>query len=333
MDRSKLPADYIVNLLGFVLERALTHLLKHGLERQFLAEKIVTSRVRGKIDLNSSIKQGLIVGRTLACTVPVFEYDTPANRVIRETLHSLVAQRELTKDVRAGLVGMLRRFEHVPRSKSVSADLRRVHVHRNNRVYRLAITICRFWWEGWLAKDAEGAHYFQAFEQSETRMRMLFEKFIRNFYAVKLPHLTVGSTQSRWQTTGGTAQDIDQLPRLKTDIVIASQTYRWLIDTKYTRSVREYQDKMRAKEGHLYQLFAYAMNITADPRFSDVPLAATLLYPSIEQEEDIEVEIMHTPISVRIVDLSQDWQDIEARLLALHDYESNRAINTTQAVA
>lgn len=330
IQRSNLPNDRIINLLAHVLHEAISNLLKHGLERRFNVIREMTARIRGKIDLDESIKQGLIQGQNLICIVPTLSHNTPANRILKSTLTALITQPDLNPKLKQQLIELSRRFKEIPASDSVATDLRRVVVHRNNRLYRLAISLCRLWWDRWLVQDEDGVHQFPDFERDEHKMRQLFEKFVRNFYRIHLSD-TVDAPRIRWQATGS-EENLKLIPEMRTDVVITGADYRLVIDTKFTGSTRLYRQTERVKENYLYQIFAYVMNMRNDDRFAALPLAGVLLHPVIGGERDIEVEILGSPIAVKHLNLAMDWQAIEERLLAIHRREMERARAATTTI-
>jgi len=146
----------------------------------------------------------------------------------------------------------------------------------------------------------------------------VFERFVRNFLRMRLPHATVRRVRRPWHDvmprTMGAAT---LLPNLETDVVVETSTRVVVIETKCYRDVlREYHGVRRVHESHLYQLMAYLHNVRANLA-GGRQVEGVLLYPKGAEALDEAWDIQGYPVRVCTLDLSCEWQDVAARLLEI----------------
>ena len=72
-------------------------------------------------------------------------------------------------------------------------------------------------------------------------------------------------------------------------------------------------EKLKIRSGHLYQLGAYLRNASAMAGWENVQ--GQLLYPAVDQNLDLNFKINGFEIKLTSVDLNQQWQVIEEKLL------------------
>lgn len=92
----------LAELFARVLEGGCTHLLKRGLDRDYVTEEVDTSSLRGKLDVTTTVKRNLLRSSRVHCVIDSLSYDVLHNQIIRATLRSLIRCRDL-HDHRANL--------------------------------------------------------------------------------------------------------------------------------------------------------------------------------------------------------------------------------------
>jgi 5-methylcytosine-specific restriction enzyme subunit McrC len=106
---------------------------------------------------------------------------------------------------------------------------------------------------------------------------------------------------------------------LRTDVVVASES-RWLVlDAKfYTRTLQvdERFGRPRLHSDHLYQMYAYLQNLARRPGAPD-SVEGMLVYPRVDRDVAVDVEIHGLRVRAVTVDLRRAWCDVHADLLAL----------------
>lgn len=304
-------------LLARVLDSGVTHLLKRGLDRDYISEEVETSSLRGKFDVTTTIKQNLIRKCQVHCVVDSFSYDVPHNRIIKATLRNLLRCRELDRNLRDRLLRLYRRLHDVSDAKVTLKDFNSVQLHRNNAWYGFLLQVCRLIFENLLINEETGDSQFRDFLRNERQMARLFENFILNFYRKEQSAFNVKSELLRWQGVIASSEDKQYLPSMRTDISLDSPTRKIVIDTKYYKdSLQTFHGNSSVHSGNLYQLFAYLKNFQIDDLR---PIEGVLLYPTVGQSLSLRYEIQGHLIRIITINLDTSWQEIRQQLLDLLD--------------
>ena len=82
----------------------------------------------------------------------------------------------------AAFVGTDRRLHGISVVRLSRRVFRTVQLHRNNRFYRFLLGICRLIHDSLLVDEVTGEVQFRDFVRDDRRMRLLFKRFLRNFY-------------------------------------------------------------------------------------------------------------------------------------------------------
>ena len=147
---------------------------------------------------------------------------------------------------------------------------------------------------------------------------MLFQRFVRNFYARELRDVTVRGDRLEWNAVPERPGDEDLLPVMETDITIESKTKIWIIDTKYyAEALHVRHEAPKLISGNLYQLFAYLKNAAETRGGLYATAEGVLLYPQNGPALDHAYMISQHRMRACTVDLAADWRDIRDRLLGI----------------
>ncbi|MCL2191028.1 MAG: hypothetical protein FWB79_06040 [Treponema sp.] len=110
------------------------------------------------------------------------------------------------------------------------------------------------------------------------------------------------------------------LPRMKTDIILQSDTRRLVIETKYYgKTMRTNYDRQMFISGHLYQIYAYVKNIDKKTTGN---VAGVLLYAKTDETitPDDDLNIGGNRISLKTLDLNREWKGIKGQLDSLCEW-------------
>ncbi|EDL62302.1 5-methylcytosine-specific restriction endonuclease system specificity protein McrC [Gimesia maris] len=305
-------------LFARVLDSGVTHLLKRGLDRNYISEEIETSSLRGKFDITTTIKQNLLRKSRVHCVVDSFSYDVPHNRIIKATLRNLLRCRELDRDQRDRLLRLYRRLHDVSDIKLTPKDFNNVQLHRNNAWYGFLLQVCRLIYDNLLINEETGDSQFRDFLRDERQMARLFENFVFNFYRKEQSVFKVKSELLTWQGVDATPEDQQFLPRMRTDVSLDSSTRKIVLDAKYYKdSLQSFHGNSSVHSENLYQLFAYLKNFylkniqNGDSR----PIEGILLYPTTGQSLSLNYEIHGHSIRIVTLNLNTSWKEIRQQLL------------------
>lgn len=142
----------------------------------------------------------------------------------------------------------------------------------------------------------------------------LYEKFVLEYYKCHYPELKPAKTNINWNIEGDTS-GIEFLPNMQTDITLTGENKTLIIDTKfYSHSILLHYDKVSYLSNNLYQIFTYVKN-------KDVAntgnVEGMLLYAKTEDDiltEENTFNMGGNNISIRVLDLNQEWELIEEKL-------------------
>lgn len=193
-----------------------------------------------------------------------------------------------------------------------------MRLHRNNRLYGLLLQVCRLVFESTLPAETPGRFSFVDFRRDERKMARLFEVFVRNFYQREQSRFRVKREVIKWQFTAAQDADLFFLPQMETDITLENDTQKIIIDAKFYRETlvsRYEREKLRS--AHLYQLFAYLNNQRHADRPHSQSATGILLYPTVQQEVDLNYLFQEHPVLIRTLNLNAPWQQIAERLQAI----------------
>jgi 5-methylcytosine-specific restriction enzyme subunit McrC len=308
-------APDLENLMASVLTSHLKHLLRRGLERDYQEKREDATCIRGRIDFQETIKRLL---RRRGAAHVIFEElspDTLANRILKETLRTLLRFETLSSLNREELAGLYRGLRDVSDTRVSAASFYRVRMHRNNQDYRLLLSICEMVQRYALPQEQGQGMHFINFNRKQ--MWKLFQLFVMNFYRRKQSIYSVNADAFPWFVSQSPELEQFSLPALATDIVLSSPTARIVMDTKFYPQPFEIRyDKITVRSAHLNQMFAYMENLAArDSRRRQV--GGVILYAAVSGAFQQDWRLFGHDLRVAAVDLSKDWMDIEKSLLSV----------------
>jgi 5-methylcytosine-specific restriction enzyme subunit McrC len=304
------------NLLAKVLLTGTKALIRRGLDRGYRLHQEDLGTVRGRIELEGSIR--LRVKRTprLSCLLDELTHDVLHNQIIKATMSRLARASTLEAELAQELRHVARSYRDVSDIRLSQSAFGRVTLHRNNAYYDLLLKICRLAYDLMLPERQGAGYAFQDVLRDERKMAMVFEDFVRNFYRIEQRRFQVKPLQLEWSAVP-LPGCVGRLPAMRTDIYLECIDRRIIIDTKYyADALQRHHDAPSFRSDNLYQLFAYLRNDAM--RVPDLaPAEGMLLYPRTGKPLDGRFEIHGHRISIATLDLSQPWKKIEGGLRAL----------------
>ena len=311
------PETRLLDLLAAVLNRGMDHLLRRGLDRNYLAQREAIPGIRGKLDLTATIKANLLSRAHAICEFDEISHDVLDNRILKATLRRLLQTHRLDPRLRDALRATFHRLHEVTDVTLALRDFRSVRLHRNNRIYRFLLDVCQLLYRCLIPDEATGQLVFRNFIRDERRMRGLFERFVRNFLRREQRDFRVEAEALRWEETTCSPVDLAFLPRMRTDVTLRRPGRTFVIDAKFYREpLQQHRGRWTVRSGHLYQLFAYLRNFAARGQAA-AEIDGMLLYPQTSRSLDLSFHIHGHKVRVRTINLKQSWRQIHDDLLAL----------------
>jgi len=317
-DVSAMGCTRLPDLFAHVLADITGRLLARGLDRGYQPREEAIRGVRGKLELAGTIKRNLAPQARTQCAFDDFDHDVLHNRILKATLRDLGRA-----GIDSGIGARLRRFHQkldvVGDVRITSRDFGRVQIHRNNRLYDLALRICRLVHDNLMIDERTGESRFRDFRADQRQMGALFEDFVHNFYLLEQRRYRVSRPHIAWYQAQGSTASLDRLPVMRTDIVLEEPGRAIICDTKFYKeplSRRHGSPKLRS--GHLYQILSYVDQRSGRGSHSDVH-EGMLLYPVVAEPFSYDFRLNGHALRVRTLDLDQEWEGIHGDLLRLID--------------
>jgi len=305
------------NLFSKVLLAGSRSLISRGLDRGYCNVEEDIATIRGQVDINASLLLKARHSPRLNCNFDELRHDVLHNQILKATILKLARTQNVVSSLRSDLKRLALKLSDVSDIRLTSSTFLRVKLNRNNAYYDLLIKICRLAHECLLPSSDGAGFAFSEILRDERKMALIFEDFVRNFYATSQSEFTVKPLQFKWDAVPVSKQQEGRLPLMITDIYLKNADREIIIDTKYYASALQSNFGSQSfKSENLYQIFAYLKNGVASGKVrSDVE--GMLLYPRTGKNLSASYIVQGHKITLATINLSQPWQDIESDLLRL----------------
>ncbi len=301
--------DDAADLLSAILVKGVSIQIKCGLMKDYVLCNDTLSAPKGKIEISSSVRTGVIFRHKLDCSYDEFTVDCMPNRIIKSTMLVLL-KSDISKKRKQDMRKILVYLDEVQ-----SVSLRELKwdltYDRNNRSYEMLIAICDMIINGLIQNTDNGRMKMLDF-LDEQAMHKLYERFILEYYRKNNCHkLTVGASQIPWAIKEGSSI---MMPAMKSDIMLTNGDRTLIIDAKYYAHTTQQQFGKHTIHSHnLYQIFTYVKNYDKD---NSGKVSGMLLYAKTDEQitPDESVVICGNRISVRTLDLNCSFDKIKEQL-------------------
>lgn len=308
--------DNIHNLFAAILVQGISRQLKQGLHREYENKIEDLAVMRGKINMQGTIRNRLQKRQRLTCEYDELSENNLLNQVLKTTSILLLRCADVDEKYKDGLKKEMLFFSNVDEIDPRSIWWSSIRFERNNQAYRVMLTICQLIIEGMLLSTDDGEYKLASFVDDQ-RMSHLYEKFILEYYIKEHPEVDAAASQIPWDLDDGVGT---LLPIMQSDIMLSDKKKQkvLIIDAKYyTHSLAENQfDKHTIHSGNLYQIFTYVKNTESAYKDQEHTVSGMLLYAKTDEEmyPDNIYKMSGNKISVRTLDLNQDFSKIRDQL-------------------
>ena len=305
--------DNIHNMFAAILSRGVNLQLKHGLYKEYVTKTEDLSVIRGKIDINGTIKNKISRKPLATCEFDDLSEDNQLNQIVKTTILLLLKSPDVDNSYRKDLKRAWLFFSTInviesPNQIRWSA----IRFQRDNQSYRLLICVCQLIIEGMIITTDKGEYKLASFV-NEQKMWYLYQNFILEYYKKHFPELKAHSPQIPWDMPDGTPMGL--LPAMQTDIVLRGKVKTLVIDAKYysNSSFQKRCEKETFVSGNMYQIYTYVKNMDKE-RTGDV--SGMLIYAKTEEETEPKGEYLMggNRISVDYIDLNVEFEYIREKL-------------------
>lgn len=319
-DIAKEEFENIHNLFAAILSKGIGLQLKQGLYREYLNRTENLIAMRGKIDVQGTIRNKIMRKQVLTCEYDELSENNQLNQILKTTVMILLRHAQVKTKYKDTLRKEMLFFTNVDTVDPVAIDWTAIRFRRNNQNYRMLISISQLIIEGMLMTTSQGAYRLAAFID-EQRMHRLYEKFLLEYYRKEFPALHVNASQIPWvlDDTIGT-----MLPVMQSDITLSYGNKILIIDAKYwSRTTQSQHDVHTIHSSNLYQIFTYVKNKHASFGDTSHEVAGMVLYARTDEliQPDATYRMSGNKISVKTLALNCAFQDIAKQLqVIVKDY-------------
>lgn len=136
--------DNILDLFAEILFRGISLQLKRGLHKDYVPEAEDIPTVKGKINLNETIRLRLQRRKLVSCEFDNFTEDNPHNQIIKSTLSLMISSGEVKSLRKRRLRSLLLYFTGISEFDLNNAKWSEIKYDRNSSTYRMLHNFCYF---------------------------------------------------------------------------------------------------------------------------------------------------------------------------------------------
>ena len=301
--------DDIEDMFAAILSTGLSRQIKLGLYKEYIPVEENMISLKGKLDINESIRNRLQRKKLLYCCFDELSIDNIYNQVIKTTILYLLKQKNVKPERKVLLKKDLIHFNSVHEISKSEIRWDSLRFTKNNQEYRMILNICKFVLSDLIFTTEKGSHRVISFFD-EQQMHSLYEKFILEYYRRHHPELSPNPDYVNWDTE----DDTYLLPKMLTDITLKKNCKTLIIDAKYyEHNLKTNFDVKTISSANLYQIYAYVKNMDKNNTGN---VAGMLLYAKTEEkiQPDQKYMIGGNRISVKTLDLNLPFSEIANQL-------------------
>lgn len=304
--------DEIHDLFAEILARGISFQLKQGLHKEYIEVHDSLTTLRGKLDINGTVKNKMLRKQLLDCDYDVLSENNIFNQILKATVLFLIEQENVKQAKKVALKKLMLFFSEVDVIDLTTIKWNTLRFDRNSKTYQMLLYICYFIIDGMLLTTESGKYKMKAF--SDEHMCKLFEKFVLEFFRKHYPMLNAQAAQLEWNVNKSVPTS-SMLPIMQTDIMLQCNDRTLIIDTKYYTKSLQYQfDKATIRSANMYQIFSY---VTSYDKSHTGKVDGMLLYAKTDEEITPDGEQKFADgntIFFRTLDLNKSFDEIKNQL-------------------
>ena len=305
--------DNIHNLLAAILGKGIGQQIKHGLYRKYKNITDDLSVVRGKINMSGTINNRINHNRQLTCEYDEFTENNLLNQILKTTVMLLLGHSEVDSEYKNDLRKEMMFFSNVDIIDPKLIPWTSIRFRRNNKTYRMLISICRLIIEGLLLTTDKGEYKLDTFVDDQNMSR-LYERFIFEYYDKEFPQIKVTASQIPWALDYGKG---GMLPIMQSDIMLEYRDVILIIDAKYySKNTQRRYETYKIHSNNLYQIFTYVKNKESQLEGKQYEVSGMLLYARTDEaiQPNNSYHMSGNKISVKTLDLNKKFSEIAGQL-------------------
>lgn len=304
--------DGISDLMAEILYKGLASQLKQGLYREYVGKHDSLAVLRGRIDINSLIRNRINCDMNLACEYDELSENNIFNQILKSTVILLVSTDDVSGKRKSQLRLLLPYLSAIDEVNLAAIKWNTLNVGRHNQAYRMLINLCCFIVDGMLLTTDAGRFRMPMF--SDDHMDRLYERFVLSYYRTHHKDMDVNADIVNWNVDTEHSRMVEILPVMRTDITLRKGNRQLIIDTKYYGQMTQKRyGRATAHSDHLYQIFAYVKNRDIH---NDGTVSGLVLYARSGDDiiPDFDGVLCNSRFMIKTLDLNRPFAEIASQL-------------------
>lgn len=311
--------DNIYDLFAEIISRGVSYLLKQGLHKEYVIKEDIIATLKGKLNLQGTVKERLAKRVRLACEYDELTIDNVYNKIVKTTVSILISKQDVKTERKRELRKLMIYFEGIDEIAPSMIKWGLLRYDRNSRTYQMIHSLCYFVLQNLLLSTDYGNTKMPQF--SDEHMNLLFQRFVIEYYRKHHPEYKAAAKQIKWNFSENFISPSSILPIMQSDITLTLGERILIIDTKYySKNLQEHFGKFTISSPNFYQIHTYVMN---EDKGHIGKVDGMLLYAKTQAQIQPDGNFKTNDgnvIMVRTLDLSLDFENIKKELDTLVNY-------------
>lgn len=311
--------DNVYDLFAEILSKGVSYLLKQGLHKEYVVKEDTLTTLRGKLNLQGTIKERILQRTNLACEYDELTINNVFNQIIKTTVGVLISKSDVKRERKNNLRKLMIFFDGIDDIDQSAIRWNLLRYDRNTRTYQMIHSLCYFILQNLLLSTEQGNSKMPQF--SDEHMNLLFQRFVMEYYKKHHPEYKATAKQIRWNFSDYGANSSSILPIMQSDITLTLGERTLIIDTKYySKNLQEHFGKFSINSPNFYQIHTYVMN---EDKGHTGLVDGMLLYAKttadIQPDGNFKTNDGNI-LMVRTLDLAQEFDGVKNELDILLNY-------------
>ena len=172
--------ENVHDLFAEILSCGISFLLKQGLHREYVSKNESLTTLRGKLDINGTIRERISQKTKLSCEYDEYSENCEFNQILKSTCIALINHNEVKSQRKKTLRRLMLFFNNVNTINLDSVIWKRLRFDRNTRTYQMLLYLCYFVVSDILLTTDRGDYRMKQFsdENMDTELPKMLDELI-----------------------------------------------------------------------------------------------------------------------------------------------------------
>lgn len=299
--------EQLDDMMADILMSGIVRQLKRGLYKEYVRQEEASLMIRGKIDMNESIRLKTQQSQKLFCAYDVFDQDNVYNQILKATCLHILRQGRVSRERRKRLKDLLLSFRDIREIPLRTITWENIRFHKDKFAYRSLIGLCHMIYNGLAIDEETEQTYLPSIVMAD-----LYERFIQYFYLKEWPQIHQ-SFQGKFNTRTNTVAYIKNM--LTVDMLLTYKRYRLIVNTHYFDNLFDTEITHEQKQFLEKQVERLFRTIDRNNFNLQGIVGGYVLYPSLAKTYVEQYEQPRQKIYLGNIDLTGPFEEIKGILM------------------